>query len=276
MCPICLRFFARTENLTKCVSIEHIVPDALGGRVTTLTCRRCNNTAGTQLDSHLVRRVSVEGRSKPILADVEFRGTKFRGEVHLPESASDSFRIYGIPKQSDPREIDRFFSLLDEGIWDGQELQLHLEGGYVPVRSAVALLRSAYLLMFRLFGYRYVCDRSAVAIRESISQPTMETDGLKSISWRVDYSPPSEMGVSIVTQPREFRSFIVFLTLDRSQNHVSAIALPPPNAGSEFFHTLAQGGKRKMYVLSSWIAGDNKEIMPLNEVWRYVIGKDGT
>ena len=275
MCPICLRFFARTENLTKCVSIEHIVPDALGGRVTTLTCRRCNNTAGTQLDSHLVRRVSVEGRSKPILADVEFRGTKFRGEVHLPESASDSFRIYGIPKQSDPREINRFFSLLDEGIWDGQELQLHLEGGYVPVRSAVALLRSAYLLMFRLFGYRYVCDRSAVAIRESISQPTMETDDLKGISWRVDYSPPSEMGVSIVTQPREFRSFIVFLTLDRSQNHVSAIALPPPNAGSEFFHTLAQGGKRKMYVLSSWIAGDNKEIMPLNEVWRYVIGKDG-
>ena len=274
VCPICLRFFARTENLTKSVSIEHIVPDALGGRVTTLTCRRCNNTAGTQLDSHLVERVRVEGRSKPILADVEFRGTKFRGEVHLPESASDSFRIYGIPIQSDPREINGFFSLLDEGIWHGQELKLRLERKYVPVRSAVALLRSAYLLMFRLFGYRYVCDRSAVVVRESISQPTMETDGLKGISWRVDCSPPSENGVSIVTQPREFRSFMVFLTLDKSQNHVSAIALPPPNAGSEFFHTLAQGGKRKRYALSSWIAGDYKEIMPLNEVWRYVIGKD--
>ena len=147
VCPICLRFFARTENLTKSVSIEHIVPHALGGRVTTLTCRRCNNTAGTQLDSNLVNRVRVEGRSEPISADVEFRGTKFRGKVHLPESASDSFRIYGIPKQSDPREINRFFSLLDEGVWDGQELKLRLELGYVPVRSAVALLRSAYLLI---------------------------------------------------------------------------------------------------------------------------------
>ena len=78
-------------------------------------------------------------------------------------------------------------------------------------------------------------------IRESISQPTIETDGLKGISWRVDHSPPSEIGVSIVTQPREFRSFMVFLTLDKSQNHVSAVALPPPNAGSEFFHILAQG-----------------------------------
>ena len=36
--PICLRFFARTENLTKSVSIEHNCADALGGRVTTLTC----------------------------------------------------------------------------------------------------------------------------------------------------------------------------------------------------------------------------------------------
>ena len=250
------------------------MPDALGGRVTTLTCRRCNNTAGAQLDSHLVKRVRVEGRSNPILADVQFCGTKFRGKVHLPESASNSLRIYGFPKQSDPREINRFFSLLDEGIWDGQELQLHLEAGYALVPSAVALLRSAYLLMFRLFGYRYICDRSAVVIRESISRPTMETDGLKGISWRVDCSPPSEIGVSIVTYPREFRSFMVFLTLDKRQNHVSAIALPPPNTGSEFFHTLAQGGKRKRYALSSWIAGDNKEIMPLNEVWRYVIGKD--
>ena len=274
MCPICLTFFARKENLTKFVSIEHVVPNALGGRVTTLTCRQCNNTAGTQLDSHLVQRVRIEGRSKPFLADVEFRGTKFRGEVHLPESANDSFRIYGIPKQSDPREINKFFSLLDEGIWDGQELKLRLDGGYVPLRSAVALLRSAYLLMFRLFGYRYVCDRSAAVIRESISQPTIETDGLKGISWRGDWSIPSEIGVSIVTQPREFRSFMVFITLDKSQNHVSAIALPPPNAGSEFFHNLAQGGKRKKYALSSWIEGDNKEIMPLSEVWRHVIGKD--
>ena len=111
----------------------------------------------------------------------------------MGESPSDSFRIYGIPKQSDPREINRFFSLLDEGVWDGQELKLRLELGYVPVRSAVALLRSAYLLMFRLFGYRYVCDRSAVVIRESISQPTIETDGLKGISWRVDHSPPSDL-----------------------------------------------------------------------------------
>ena len=249
------------------------MPSALGGKVTTLTCRRCNNTAGAQLDSHLVRRVRVEGRSEPVLAGVQFRGTKFRGKVHLPESAGDSLRIYGFPKQSDPREIDRFVSLLDEGIWDGQELQLHLEAGYALVPSAVALLRSAYLLMFRLFGYRYVFDSSAAVIRESISQPKVETVGLKGISWRSDCSPPSETGVSIVTHPREFQSFMVFLTLDKSQNHVSAVALPPPSAGPEFFHALAQGGKRKRYTLSSWIAGDDKEIMPLNAVWRYVTGK---
>ena len=274
MCPICLAFFARTENLTRNVSVEHIVPDALGGRVTTLTCRQCNNTAGTQLDSHLVQRVRVEGKTKPILAGVEFHGTKFRGQVYLPESTSDSLRINGIPKQSDPREIKGFFSLLDKGIWDGQELKLHLNLGYVPAFSVAALVRSAYLLMFRLFGYRYVQSRSAAVIRKAIVDPLVEIDVLKAVSWRVDFRPPTENGVSIVTMPREFRSFMVFLTLDRSQNHVSAIALPPPTAGLEFFHTLAQGGRRKRCVSSSWIAGDYKAIMPLHEVWRRVIDED--
>ena len=184
VCPICLKSFARTENLAEDVAIEHIVPDALAGRVTTLTCRQCNNIAGTKLDSHLVRRVQVEGRKKPILAGAEFCGTTFRVKVHLPESADDAIKIYGIQKQSHPREIDKFGELLSEGVWDGQELKLDLELGYQPVRSRAALVRSAYLLMFRIFGYRYVFDRSAAVIRKSITEPLVETDTLKGISWR--------------------------------------------------------------------------------------------
>ena len=274
VCPICLKFFARTENLAKDVSIEHIVPKALSGRLTTLTCRQCNNSAGTELDSHLVQRVQVEGRKKPIEAGVEFHGTTFRGEVHLPDSADDSIKLYGIQKQSHPHEIDKFRKLLSEGVWDGQNLKLDLEFGYVPARSLASLLRSAYLLMFRLFGYRYVYDRSAAVIRKAISEPLVETDLLKGISWRVDFRPPTETGVSIVTKPKELRSFMIFLTLDGHQNHVSAIALPPSNAGTEFFHLLDKTEKRRRCALSSWLPGDNEEITPLDEVWQYAISKD--
>ena len=274
VCPICLKFFARTENLAEDVAIEHIVPEALAGQVTTLTCRRCNNTAGSKLDSHLVQRVRIEGRRGPIQAGVEFCGTKFRGEVHLPDSADDSIRMYGIRQQSDPREIDNFGKLLSEGIWDGQNIKLDLKLGYEPVRSLTALLRSAYLLMFRLFGYSYVFDKSAEVIRKSITEPLVETDALKGISWKVAVQPPTETGISIVTKPKELRSFIIFLTLDRGQDHVSAIALPPPNTGTEFFHLLDKAGNLRRCTLSSWRSGDNEKIMPLNEVWQYEIGKD--
>ena len=177
-------------------------------------------------------------------------------------------------KNHNPREIAKFGRLLSEGEWDGQELKLDLKLGYVPVRSFAALVRSAYLLMFRLFGYRYVYDRSATVIRKSITEPLVETDALKGISWRVDVRPPTETGVSIVTKPKELRSFMIFLTLDKGQDHVSAIALPPPNTGTEFFHLLDKAEKPRRSTLSSWLSGDNEEIMLFDEVWQYAISKD--
>ena len=276
VCPICLDFFPRTKDFDQNVSIEHIVPSALAGKVTTLTCRQCNNTAGTELDSHLVQRVRIEGRNKPIQAGVEFCGTVFRAKVTLPVSTDDAIKLYGIQKQSDPREIDKFGKLLSEGVWDGQDLKLDLKLGYVPALSFAALLRSAYLLMFRLFGYRYVFDRSAAVIRKSIAAPLVESDALKGISWRVDFRPPTETGVSIVTEPTALRSFMIFLTLDKGQDHVSGIALPPPNAGTEFFRRLDKVENPRKLTLSHWLAGDNEEIMPLDGVWQYVSSKDAS
>lgn len=275
LCPICLRFYSRSEDHTENISIEHIVPSALGGTATTLTCRQCNNTAGSQLESHLIQRVQVEGGMKPIDARVEFCGTAFRAEVHLPNSTGHAIELAGIQKQSDPREIAKFGNLLSEGIWDGQNLKLDLELGYAPLRSLAALVRSAYLLMFRLFGYRYVFDRSAAVIRQSIAEPLVETDVLKGVLWRGSFRPPAETSVSIVTEPKEFRSYMIFLTLDENHEHVSAITLPPPNTGAEFFHTLGKVGNPTTFNLRHLGSGRNEEILPLDEVWQYVTNDGG-
>ena len=52
VCPLCLRHFSL--NQIKELSVEHIVPSALGGTIKTLTCRECNNLHGSRLDSQLV------------------------------------------------------------------------------------------------------------------------------------------------------------------------------------------------------------------------------
>lgn len=274
VCPICLKLFDRKANLADELAIEHIVPKALGGKLTTLTCRRCNNNAGAKLESHLVQRVQIGGGKKPILASVDFCGAHFRGEVHLPKSAAEALKIYGVRKQSHFREIEKFSKLLSNEEWDGQQLNLNLELQYVQAFAFAALLRSAYLLMFRLFGYRYVFDKSASVIRNTIAEPLVETSALNGITWQVSTHGPSDTGVSVVTKPSGLRSFMVFLTLDKGQDLVSAIALPPPGAGTEFFRLITEAESPRRCLMSHWLPGDHDRIMPFDKVWKYVIGLD--
>ena len=106
-CPLCLRVIERASNLSDVVAEEHVVPEALGGRLTTITCRSCNNSAGTELESHLVQRVLVDANKRPVEGRVDIGGTVHRAEVHFPSPSTDGFRIFGIPKQSDRRQVRR-------------------------------------------------------------------------------------------------------------------------------------------------------------------------
>src|SRR5215203_478907 len=67
-CPLCLSDFRHAPEapLDQIVAEEHVVPKALGGRIVTLTCRRCNNTHGSALEKHLIQRVRVLGREVPV------------------------------------------------------------------------------------------------------------------------------------------------------------------------------------------------------------------
>ena len=67
-CPLCYRVIGQTTDLREVVAEEHIVPRKLGGRIVTLTCRKCNSGHGSALDAHLIQRVKVETRRLPLRA----------------------------------------------------------------------------------------------------------------------------------------------------------------------------------------------------------------
>lgn len=56
MCPMCGASFSRDAIESHELSIEHVIPESLGGTLKTLTCTKCNNKSGTMLEAHLVRR----------------------------------------------------------------------------------------------------------------------------------------------------------------------------------------------------------------------------
>lgn len=50
VCPLCWQVTPYGS-----LSLEHVVSSSVGGKQTPLTCRRCNNVHGYDLDSHLAQ-----------------------------------------------------------------------------------------------------------------------------------------------------------------------------------------------------------------------------
>src|SRR4051812_13941051 len=61
LCPICRLLFTR-KSLTdeNGLTLEHCIPEALGGQVYTLTCKSCNNGSGSKLDVHLINKLLAD------------------------------------------------------------------------------------------------------------------------------------------------------------------------------------------------------------------------
>jgi hypothetical protein len=229
-CPLCLRVIPRSDPLGEVVAEEHVVPGALGGRITTLTCKRCNNDQGSELESHLVQRVLVEANRAPVDFTFRMRDAVMRGEMPASSPMSEPHPMKVIDKRSDERRVAEIQELLKD---PKDDIHLHVEYGYSEKRALVAVLRAAYLLMFRTFGYGYVLDRSAVPVRAQIREWKCDLPVLDGITWRMDDPLPSGTMVTEVMKPAELQSFTVLLQLDAETRHFAAASLPVPGSDGE-------------------------------------------
>ena len=271
-CPICFAAFPRSEPLREVVAEEHVVPETLGGKFTTLTCRRCNNQAGTSLEAHLVQRVLVEARRRPAKASVQIGDAVVRAEMVLPRVGDELRTIKVIGKQTDARQLASMQRLLMAGT---DEVHLHLNFGYVEQRSLVALLRAAYLLMFRTFGYRYVLDPSAIAVREQIRHWSQQSPILKGVVWRLEGAPFQRSTAMVMTRPTELASFVVLLQLDTDEGHVAAVTLPAPGSdGVELYDRIGALGKASTVIATP--LPETKGFLPFVRVWRAITDPEAT
>lgn len=271
-CPLCLRAFKKVDNLGEIVAEEHVVSRQLGGRIVTLTCRKCNSDDGSKLDAHLIQRVRLEANKRPLKGRLRIGTVTFGFEMDVRPAPKADIKITAIRKQSDPRQIEEVKRLLREG---RETIKLSGNLGYNDNRSVVALVRSAYLLMFRTFGYRYVLDASAKIIREQIQNPRERMSVLDGIMWRIpDAIPPGNI-VAIMHTPKSIRSFFVFLRLDDDTRHVAGVTLPPPGTnGAELYPQLQSTEARGLKMLDP-LPIPERGFLPFVETWRYVVhGKE--
>jgi len=241
VCPLCLHEFKR-DSIERELTLEHIVADALGGREYTLTCQRCNNTTGSQLEAELVHRSktlrSILGLSNdPVAVQADVDGHKFAATLHRSPENPSSSQIRAIPKASDPESIAAAVHALEKG---HRRIRVEERRGYHALRSKVAVIKLAYLLMFHHFGYGYILHENLDPVRSQINSPDQDLIASSAIG-RLTKSWPQPNSITLLYRPEELRCFYVMPDLYQAvQVHLGVVMPGLDDAGGRIYERWTQ------------------------------------
>lgn len=232
VCPLCLKSFT-SEALShpNVLSLEHVPPGKLGGshKDWTLTCTHCNNAAGI-LEGRLAKKMQVEDVMNGIPGtsiDGEYTIVADGEEIWLPVTlriSPEGWELIGYPNRSNPKLLQQVLNKKFEERVTGFKFRYTGKSG----SPAVALLKTAYLFIFRLFGYGVIVHPVLQTVREQIQEPT---GNILPRSWLVNWELPDHMlGVNVITQPSNLRMFLVVFDLySGKRTRRYGVILPGPN-----------------------------------------------
>lgn len=251
ICPLCFEVFFEKDldiTLENHLTLEDIPPKKLGGHPQALTCKKCNNESGKNLDIHLLNCL-LEIDSKSFLinsktaATYEINGLKMNGSLEIDKEGKAN--LYFEPKHSNPKDAESFMANLfpPKTIYNSLPLfnSEYLSQSKSPSfniqpkrsnkderRAEIALLRIAYLIAFSTLGNGFLINSGSYKVREQILNPDKSI--LPKPFW-IKYDFPEEMeGINIITLPTEARGFLIVFSLKTiSKSRRFAIVLPGPS-----------------------------------------------
>lgn len=212
-CPICLRLFNSIDEL----SDAHIVPQAMGGSLVTITCKKCNNEVGSTIESYEIERAkfnrtfSGDGKNSWSVSLYPLHSNKESGKVIanmrlIEDGQKQTYEFKIIPRQYSPaalKEIRK--SLMNPG--GGFNVNLRAKAGWR--RARLTYLHSAFLFLFDQFGYEWALNPCTTLIREQIQKPQEDLISFNTIElfkFSGDLTKPS---VNLIVQPKESKGFLV-------------------------------------------------------------------
>jgi hypothetical protein len=223
ICPLCMREFKEDEASEKLVSLEHVIPSALGGNVATLTCTACNNTHGSALDGQLFKTMkaldALQGHG-PIRGVLQNKAGHVAVDMSLKSGRKDDPNIIRIlPKASAPAGVNAIPDLLV----DGATLNYTLNFGFVPLQYWRAVLRIGYLAAFHRFGYFYALSDGAAQVRRVLVAESPTSQVIMSAYPNVELPTPL---ISVVEMRQDDVCFIVVFRIRSAVTRHLAVLLP--------------------------------------------------
>jgi hypothetical protein len=177
ICPICIRRFSRQALRDKKLSLDHVPPASIGALIKILTCKECNNTSGNSIDANMANHNKVGKFAHAVLNNRD-EESEFR--VKLNNSLNYDLKIKKnyfelSPSGNDPDSLKKFEIILNDfknkKTWNRCKLTLSYYVKLNPWLAKVGDLRTAYLIAFAAFGYKYALRARLHCVREQIWNP---------------------------------------------------------------------------------------------------------
>jgi hypothetical protein len=217
VCPLChsTHGTGSLAGVEPRLTLEHCIPRSLGGNALTLTCRACNNCHGASFDSHLknmlVAEDAIEGIGGSVDGIMSIEGHPYRCTVGFSPDGQKSIHFQPIMKASNPSERDAAFAIIEACSRSGDDFkgQFTLRFGYAQLRWRIALVKSAYLLMFRQFGYSYMFVDGPEFVRRLLLDPDYDILAAACALTPQAAEIPLVNRALIVKAPDDLRCFLV-------------------------------------------------------------------
>lgn len=174
ICPICLDEFTEEHldvTLKEHLTLEDAPPKSLGGKANVLTCKKCNNTCGTEVDAHLANRIKELDKTKffrnsEAKAKVEKDGISVNGTIIIDNEGI--MKMHLAPENNNPDLLKKHIASV------GPNVIINIL--FMPLkvddnRLKLALLKTGYLLLFQKYGYALILDKEYDRIRKQLQFP---------------------------------------------------------------------------------------------------------
>jgi hypothetical protein len=230
-CPLCLKDFDRSAlEVDQKLTIGHIIPEAVGGKIFTLECGECNHNIGGTYDSHVDKMKT--------LIDWVRRREGAKKLIHLKGDESDTaaylawekgpMAVIKATNWNDPNYqiySKRLGSQFKQGSFKftiTAETRLNCEW------TILSAIHSAFLMMFYCFGYEYILSPEADIIRKIITERKAPWEISKmSVYVPITFVDNHEIpSAGVLTNPKKMKSFVVILPCFSTEEYFQMIPLP--------------------------------------------------
>lgn len=242
LCPLCISNFIlilREEREVKATSdfdLDHYPQKSIGGNNTILVCKSCNNQAGHNFEFALKKHLELSSFGE--------KGSSHKVDIKSSIPNVGNFKGLIWKNENDQWELslkpDEKVKIkpLDEWMEHSKksfDWSIHIT---IPTPQDThinkAMLKSAYLYCFALWGYEFAFSKTGELIREVLSGKAEYPMAVLPLKFNQSSPNFTRMprGVCFISYPEELRSFVVnILVKDKSKGleAIHPVFIPNPS-----------------------------------------------